>query len=287
MIGFLFIIFFLILLTNSLNFIEGVSVGSFNVSVTVSGFALTIISPANITYPTQTIYFEVFGSNNISFCKYTLDSWQINTTMFRINSTNFNHTNFGVAEGSNIVRFWCNNTLGEINDGQSVFFSIPVSSPSPSSGGGGSSRKFPPNITNETIPLDSSSFLVFKPSFGECEPRVCDVENHRYCESIGFWTEENYCDSEKCGNQDSVCETTVEISCGNRQCERYLDETVFSCFSDCRQRIYLPVTTSIPILVLGFISYFLFTAHKKKKRKRAFEELKSDKELNEGPIIGS
>ncbi|MFQ5531346.1 MAG: hypothetical protein ACE5ES_01895, partial [Candidatus Nanoarchaeia archaeon] len=166
----------------------------------------------------------------------------------------------------------CNN--GE--DTTSCSVDCPAGSSTSSSGGGsgGSTTTFPPgepeNTTQEPgLPLFNES------SGGICNPGECDFGNKQYCNEDGFWQESGYCDSEICGTKDSATCEQLRTSCGNNQCEKFLEENVFSCFSDCKGETVDPITIIVVILVLGFVSYFIYRTYKKKKYIKAFEDIRN------------
>ena len=85
---------------------------------------ISIISPLSQTYSTNLIYFEVRSNEPLSGCLYTLDEWVTNQTMTEFNSTLFNYTQTEISDGIKTSRFFCNDTLGNFNDTQSVVFEI-------------------------------------------------------------------------------------------------------------------------------------------------------------------
>ena len=84
---------------------------------------LTIINPKNQDYYPENIFFNVSGSENLDFCKFTLDNWTTNYTMNRYNSTDFNYVLSAIGEGNYTTKFWCNDTLGNINSTTNISFS--------------------------------------------------------------------------------------------------------------------------------------------------------------------
>ncbi|MEM4318648.1 MAG: S8 family serine peptidase [Candidatus Pacearchaeota archaeon] len=91
--------------------------------------SITIISPENITYTTSTISFNISGNEILDFCQYSINEWITNVTMVKYNSTYFyNLTN--LSDGSYIARFWCNDTAGNINNTELVWFSVNATPPS-------------------------------------------------------------------------------------------------------------------------------------------------------------
>ena len=90
---------------------------------------VVILSPANITYTTQTIYFNVSLNENGS-CVYSLNSGITNYTMTaNAFGTGFNAVNSSIADGSYIVNAYCMDSAGNINNSVSVVFSKDTSLP--------------------------------------------------------------------------------------------------------------------------------------------------------------
>ncbi|MEM3405987.1 MAG: hypothetical protein QW117_03400, partial [Candidatus Pacearchaeota archaeon] len=89
---------------------------------------LTIISPANITYNTNTIDFNITADENLDSCLYTIDNWQTNISMTKLNDTYFYNIT-QLNDGSYTAKFWCNDTSGNINDTEQVGFSIDATPP--------------------------------------------------------------------------------------------------------------------------------------------------------------
>lgn len=252
-------IFFLFLFLFFTEFSDSISVVSFNVSVSVSSFNLVINSPLNLTYNNQNVSFEIFSNNNISFCKYSLDGWHTNSSLNKVNDALFSNFSF-LDQGSYFANFWCNNTVGEVNDGMGVWFAVFLPPVSPSGSGGGGARRLPQgNETNEIFIVNQS--LSFNGSFVGCERGICDVDNKMYCGADAFWKEQGYC--EVCSHLDlDICET-LGSSCGNEKCERYLEENLFNCFKDCRTDVPgefrdSPVLSSAVLIVHLIFIYVLY-----------------------------
>jgi hypothetical protein len=74
---------------------------------------VTITSPTNTTYNTESVIFRV-TNNEVATCQYTLDGGINNVTMQRIGLAN-NHTNSSIADGNYNVRFYCNDTANQMN----------------------------------------------------------------------------------------------------------------------------------------------------------------------------
>jgi len=88
---------------------------------------VNINSPLNIDYGINVIEFNV-SLNEYGFCVYSLDGGP-NNSMSTIDNLNFFDVNTSVTEGSHVVRFYCNDTLGNLNDSESVVFNIDNSEP--------------------------------------------------------------------------------------------------------------------------------------------------------------
>ncbi|MEK6927925.1 MAG: LamG domain-containing protein, partial [Nanoarchaeota archaeon] len=106
----------------------------FNVNATLppppdtSGPILTIVAPLNGSSYTasSSLTFDVLGDENLSFCQYSVNDWATNVSMTQINVTHYQYYyNLGpLGEGTYTARFWCNDTLGNVNDSASSIFLI-------------------------------------------------------------------------------------------------------------------------------------------------------------------
>src|SRR3989339_65476 len=85
---------------------------------------VTINTPLNTTYG-STVVFNVTAtdSSGISACVYSLDN-ALNVSMTNITVSEWNATNSSMTEGSHNVKFYCNDTLGNINGSLNRTFSI-------------------------------------------------------------------------------------------------------------------------------------------------------------------
>jgi len=89
---------------------------------------ITIISPTNTTYTTASVDFNISSDEDISYCKFTIDSWANNYTMtINASSTGANYTNSSMADGTYTAEFWCNDTSNNINNTENVTFTIDTS----------------------------------------------------------------------------------------------------------------------------------------------------------------
>src|SRR3989339_42137 len=86
--------------------------------------AVIINTPLNTTYG-STVVFNVTAtdSSGISACVYSLDN-ALNVSMTNITVSEWNATNSSMTEGSHNVKFYCNDTLGNINGSLNRTFSI-------------------------------------------------------------------------------------------------------------------------------------------------------------------
>src|SRR3989339_608036 len=91
---------------------------------------VTINTPQNTTYPTLTIIFNVTAtdSSGISACVYSLDN-TANKTMVNLTANEWNATNSSMTQGIHTVKFYCNDTAGNINGSLNVTFTIDVTNP--------------------------------------------------------------------------------------------------------------------------------------------------------------
>ncbi len=76
---------------------------------------VTINFPANITYNSFPVLFNVTINENSSSCNYTLDSGVNNKTMQNNNNINFNASNSSMADGSYSLRYYCWDNVGNLN----------------------------------------------------------------------------------------------------------------------------------------------------------------------------
>jgi hypothetical protein len=86
---------------------------------------LTIISPMNQTYHAQyPVEFNVSGSENLDYCAFSFDGFINNYSMTAFNGTYFNYTNSSMPPGSYVASFWCNDSVGNVNNTENVSFSV-------------------------------------------------------------------------------------------------------------------------------------------------------------------
>jgi hypothetical protein len=105
---------------------------------------LTIDSPLAQAYNTNSIGFNITSNENLSSCRFTLTNWATNySMMINATKTGANYTNTSIGDGSYTARFWCNDTSNNINNTETVAFSIDATAPT-------ISIVYPTNNTNTT-----------------------------------------------------------------------------------------------------------------------------------------
>jgi len=92
---------------------------------------VTIISPLNKTYTTSSIDFNLTVVDNraVDTCLYTLNSGIKNYTMSNPSGSNYNATNSSIADGGYLANFYCNDTYNNLNNSESVSFSVDTTPP--------------------------------------------------------------------------------------------------------------------------------------------------------------
>ncbi|HEY0087327.1 MAG TPA: hypothetical protein VGB37_00695 [Candidatus Lokiarchaeia archaeon] len=92
---------------------------------------VTINTPLNQTYNTSSIIFNVTvtDSSGISACVYSLDN-ALNVSMTNITASEWNATNSSMTQGIHTVKFYCNDTAGNINGSLNRTFTIDTTAPS-------------------------------------------------------------------------------------------------------------------------------------------------------------
>jgi hypothetical protein len=100
---------------------------SLNISFTVDTIPpiVTVQSPSNTTYLTTTVWVNVTLNEAGSWCGYNLDSVASNTTM-QNSSGNYNSQITGLSEGGHNVRFYCNDTVGNMNGSIITYFTVGI-----------------------------------------------------------------------------------------------------------------------------------------------------------------
>ncbi|MBN2330667.1 MAG: right-handed parallel beta-helix repeat-containing protein, partial [Candidatus Aenigmarchaeota archaeon] len=83
-----------------------------------------ILSPQNTSYPTQIVYFNVSLNETGDWCGYSLDG-EANVTMTaNATETGFGSFNDSMSEGQHSVKFYCNDTAGNMNSTSTVYLFI-------------------------------------------------------------------------------------------------------------------------------------------------------------------
>ncbi len=87
---------------------------------------VTIFSPTNITFTTTTILFNVSAVDTagISLCWYSLNGGTTNNTMSNPGGDFWNATNSSMDQGGHTSLFFCNDTLGNLNNTEQVTFTV-------------------------------------------------------------------------------------------------------------------------------------------------------------------
>jgi hypothetical protein len=102
----------------------------FNVSTAVADTTkpdITIVSPLNQTYAANQkwVYANVTTNESASLCQYSLDS-AANATLTSLNATYWYQNVTVATNGSHSIRFYCNDTSGNMNQTALRYFSINV-----------------------------------------------------------------------------------------------------------------------------------------------------------------
>src|SRR3989339_904311 len=96
-------------------------------TITVDTIApnVTINLPQNTTYISATTIFNATATdtNGVSACVYSLDN-ALNKSMINTFGNEWNATNLSMTEGIHIVKFYCNDTAGNINGSESRIFTV-------------------------------------------------------------------------------------------------------------------------------------------------------------------
>ncbi|MEM3405937.1 MAG: NosD domain-containing protein [Candidatus Pacearchaeota archaeon] len=195
-------------------------------SIGITPFQLTIISPANITYNTNTISFNITANKALSSCKYTLNNWQTNITMTKLNDTYFYNIT-QLNDGSYTARFWCNDTASNVNNTEQVSFVVNTTQP-----------EFGCNV-NENHPYDYNDdkilngtditflFLLYPPyELDNCPiGKICDLDKDGYMN-----------DSDVLLLIDYIAKGCQSF-CGDNICNENIGENYTSCPNDCLKKI--------------------------------------------------
>ena len=125
-------------------------------------------TPTNKTYGTTTITFNVTATDNfiVDTCLYSLNNGINNYTMTNLTADEWTDTNSSMLEGGHVVVFYCNDTLNNLNNSQSVAFNIDIDVINPEV-----EIAFPTNTTYTEDVVDINI------TFTETYPDVCWYSN--------------------------------------------------------------------------------------------------------------
>ncbi|MEM4702942.1 MAG: NosD domain-containing protein [Candidatus Pacearchaeota archaeon] len=91
---------------------------------------VTIISPLNVTYNTQDVWANISLNEQGSWCGYSLNG-QANVTMTTTNNIFFYKLLQGLSEQQHNIKFYCNDTKGNMNSSVPLrYFTVNLSAPS-------------------------------------------------------------------------------------------------------------------------------------------------------------
>lgn len=93
---------------------------------------VTVNNPINRTYNFSSINFEVTLDETGGGCAFSLDGGISNQSMSTTDFLNYNGTNSTMSQGSHTVSFYCNDTNRNLNNTQSVTFTIDTTTPTSS-----------------------------------------------------------------------------------------------------------------------------------------------------------
>jgi hypothetical protein len=88
-----------------------------------------INSPEEIEYDTNEILFNVSAIDDYSLidtCIFSIDSGETNYTIENNDANDWTYTLSDISNGEYTANFWCNDTAGNVNDSESVDFSVNV-----------------------------------------------------------------------------------------------------------------------------------------------------------------
>jgi hypothetical protein len=91
---------------------------------------LAVLSPANQTYSTSSISFNILSDEPLSSCKYTLNNWATNNSMAALSQTNY-YSSATVSDGSYTPMFWCNDTTGNARTDETGAYAFTVDTAPP------------------------------------------------------------------------------------------------------------------------------------------------------------
>lgn len=89
--------------------------------------SITVIAPDNITYTTNSVWFNTSTNENVSSCAYSLDNGA-NNSMSNTSQTDW-HENVLLDDGSHSVKFFCSDMNNNIGESETVYFSVDTTPP--------------------------------------------------------------------------------------------------------------------------------------------------------------
>ena len=130
-----------------------------NFSVDTIAPKVTINSPENKTYTISTIEFNITTNENADRAGFTIDGGTTNYTMTNNTNRNFNYTLTNVANNNYAAKFYANDSVNNLNNTESINFTVSVSldNGGGGGGGGGSSLKISkkPNLSATDVSTDN------------------------------------------------------------------------------------------------------------------------------------
>lgn len=93
--------------------------------------SVTITNPKNASYNSQSINFNITVGDlsTIAFCNYTLDNGLHNNTMTNTSKTKWGAINNSMVEGDYNVTFYCDDSSGNHNNTEQIFFNVDLTNP--------------------------------------------------------------------------------------------------------------------------------------------------------------
>ena len=102
---------------------------SYFVQIDSSAPAVTINSPANATSVNSSVVFNVTATDGVGMdsCSYSLDG-AANVSMANVTDY-YSATNASMVDGFHNVRFYCNDSGGNLNGSEVVWFTVDLAAP--------------------------------------------------------------------------------------------------------------------------------------------------------------
>ncbi|MEM7827037.1 MAG: CARDB domain-containing protein [Candidatus Aenigmatarchaeota archaeon] len=169
--------------------------------------SVTINSPQNTTYSTTSIILNTTitdAYSGLDVCWYSLDNWATNTTYNCVNKT------LTLSEGSYTLRVAANDTLGNLNNTESVSFTISVTAARPDLYVNSSS------IVTETLPVfnETVNVNITVWNIGDANASSVNVscyENSTYFDSFVISNIENNSEAHGQCNWTVSCNNNISI----------------------------------------------------------------------------